>query len=117
MIVLAFSSLLIGCDNVDSLFSSEKDIVGAYSKQRRLTNEQKALFFSTTESLGDRWEYKPLNVGVQVVAGTNYRFLCKGREKIDKNRRGKKIYAEIIIHQPLPGQGEPRIISITRQSR
>lgn len=117
MILLAFSSLLVGCDNAAALFSSENNSVGAYSKQRRPTEEQKAIFYDVITGLGDRVEYTPLNVGEQVVAGKNLRFLCKGREKSENGGHAKKIYAEIIIHQPLPGQGNPYIISVTRQKR
>lgn len=117
MILSVLMLSLAGCDQLSSLFDGNSEAVGAYSKQRRLTAEQEALFHSVTESLSPRVEYKPMNVGVQVVAGTNYRFLCKGREIKSDGSRGEKIYAEIIIHQPLPGQGEPRIISISRQRR
>ena len=41
----------------------------------------------------------------------------KGEEKDANGGRGRKIYAEIVIHQPLPGQGDARIISISRQER
>lgn len=121
MILSLFTLSMVGCDRVSEMLNPEKEtneiMVGAYSKQRRLTEEQRAMFYRVTESLSDRVEYKPMNVGVQVVAGTNYRFLCKGRELKPDGSRGEKIYAEIIIHQPLPGQGEPRIISISRQRR
>lgn len=117
MIFAVLAVGLMGCDYVSSVFNSDKEALGAYSKQRRLTAEQESLFYSVTESLGDRVEYTPMNVGVQVVAGTNYRFLCKGREKNEDGSKGEKIYAEIVIHQPLPGQGEAKIISISRQKR
>ena len=53
-------------------------------------------------------------MATQVVAGTNYRFVCKAREK---GRRGKRFDAVIVIYKPLPGQGEPRITSIERSTR
>lgn len=117
IILLALSIFLMGCDGISAQFGGEEKTVGAYTKQRRPTDEQKALFYSVIENLSDRVEYEPMNVGVQVVAGTNYRFLCKGYEKSANGSRDRKIYAEIIIHQPLPGQGDPKIISISRQRR
>ena len=62
-------------------------------------------------------KYEPINVATQIVAGTNYRFLCKGREVKADGKRGKKFYATIILHRPLPDRGEPRILSIERQTR
>ncbi len=71
------------------------------------------MFTSVTASI-EGVEYKPMNVATQVVAGTNYRFLCKAKEM---NGEGKKYYAAIVIHLPLPGQGEPRLLSIEREER
>ena len=116
LILLVSVTFFAGCDDLKSVFDFGEKSVGAYSRQRRPTDVQKALFYEVTASLGDRVEYEPMNVGVQVVAGTNYRYFCKGREKMSDGKT-QKIYAEIIIHQPLPGQGEPRIISISRQKR
>lgn len=117
VILFALASMLAGCDNLSALFGRDEASVGGYSKQRRPTDEQKALFYSVIENLEGNVEYEPMNVGVQVVAGTNFRFLCKGEEKDANGGRGRKIYAEIVIHQPLPGQGDARIISISRQER
>ena len=77
------------------------------------TREERALFEAAVASIDDT-TYKPLNVATQVVAGTNYRFVCKAREK---GRRGKRFDAVIVIYKPLPGQGEPRITSIERSTR
>ena len=87
--------------------------VGGYTDQRRLTDEERALFEAVTASIDDT-AYKPLNVATQVVAGTNYRFVCRAREK---GRRGKRFDAVIVIYKPLPGQGEPRITSNERSTR
>lgn len=86
--------------------------VGGYSDMRRLTDTEKEFFASVAASIADI-EYEPINVSTQVVAGTNYRFLCKARQKGNK----KKYYAVIEVHKPLPEQGEPRIVSIERQKR
>lgn len=116
LILFFFATFFAGCDDLKSVFDFGEKSVGAYSRQRRLTDDQKALFYEVTASLNDHVEYKPMNVGVQVVAGTNYRYFCKGHEKMADGKT-QKIYAEIIIHKPLPGQGEPRITSISRQKR
>lgn len=87
--------------------------VGGYTDPRRPTPEERALFAEAVASIDDT-VYKPLNVATQVVAGTNYRFVCRAREN---RRRGKRFDAVIVIYKPLPGQGEPRITSIERSSR
>ena len=88
-------------------------VAGGYSKPRTPDADEKALFESLTQGL-EGVTYKPLNVATQVVAGTNYRFLCQGRETA---RKGRKFDAVITIHKPLPGQGEPRVTSVERQRR
>ena len=90
--------------------------VGGFTEPRRLTDSEEALFEKYIAKIGDM-EYEPINVATQVVAGTNYRFLCKGRELKADGKRGKKFYAAIVLHRPLPDRGEPRIISIERQKR
>lgn len=90
--------------------------VGGFSEPRRLTDSEEALFEKYIAKIGDV-EYEPINVATQVVAGTNYRFLCKGREVKADGKRGKKFYAAIVLHRPLPDRGEPRILSIERQKR
>ncbi len=45
------------------------------------------------------------------MAGTNYRFICTAKTTTP----GLETYeAEIIVFQPLPGQGEAKIAKITR---
>lgn len=92
---------------------SDDRVVGGYTDPRRPTTEERALFEAAVASIDDTL-YKPLNVATQVVAGTNYRFVCKAREN---GRRGKRFDAVIVIYKPLPGQGEPRITSIERSTR
>ena len=92
---------------------SSDPAVGGYTDPRRPTTEERALFEAAVASIDDT-TYKPLNVATQVVAGTNYRFVCKAREN---GRRGKRFDAVIVIYKPLPGQGEPRIPSIERSTR
>lgn len=87
--------------------------VGGYSQTRSLTQSEEQLFQSATASI-EGVDYEPVNVATQVVAGTNYRFLCKAREQ-QGNR--KKYYAVVVIYKPLAGEGEPRITSIVREER
>ena len=47
----------------------------------------------------------------QVVAGTNYRFVCKAKT-VTPNPETYR--AEVIVFKPLPGQGEAKITKITR---
>lgn len=106
LILLLCTMLFCGCDATNTA-------VGGYSKTRRLSDSERAMFTSVTASI-EGVEYKPMNVATQVVAGTNYRFLCKAKEM---NGEGKKYYAAIVIYLPLPGEGEPRLLSIEREER
>lgn len=110
LIFMFFASMLLfcSCDRLDTA-------VGGYSKTRRISDSEKELFTTLTASI-EGVEYRPMNVATQVVAGTNYRFLCKARE-VENGKKGDKYYAVVVIHKPLPHQGEPRIIEIERQKR
>lgn len=77
-------------------------MVGAFDKSSKLTAEEDSLFNAVVLSQSDL-QLKPLKVSRQVVAGTNYRYEC-----VDNNR--KKV--EVIVYEPLPGQGDARILSI-----
>ncbi len=115
-IALLCLPLLLGAcgdDGVRSEKSGDTEIVGGYSKPRKLTKDEKALFEEAVQGL-EGVEYKPLNVATQVVAGTNYRFICRGRETA---RKGKRFDAVIVVYKPLPGQGEPRVTSVDRQKQ
>ena len=111
------------CDSLSASFANLKQSygktstqVGGFSEPRKLTDTEESLFEKYIAKIGDM-EYEPINVATQIVAGTNYRFLCKGREVKGDGKRGKKFYATIILHRPLPDRGEPRIISIERKKR
>lgn len=119
IIILAIMPLCYSCDSLAARFSNSKaqsEQVGGYSETRRLSDDEQKLFDKYVARIGDV-EYEPINVATQVVAGINYRFLCKGREVKPDGGRGKKFYAAIVLYKPLPGQGEPRITSIERQKR
>ena len=93
--------------------SGDTEIVGGYSKPRKRTKEEQALFEEAAQGR-EGGEDKPLHLATQVVAGTNYRFICRGRETA---RKGKRFDAVIVVYKPLPGQGEPRITSVDRQKQ
>lgn len=85
-------------------------VCGGYTDQRPLEEQEKQLFRSVTDKLvGVR--YTPESVATQVVAGTNYRFVCTA-ETIA--RKPETFRAEVTVFRPLPGQGEARITEIRR---
>ena len=89
-IAVAFAS----CKTTDGRFT------GAYDKPTRVTAEELAIF---KKAVASDLSLTPKNVCRQVVAGTNYEFICKGTD-------GKEHV--VVVFQPLPGQGEPRVTSI-----
>lgn len=84
-----------------------------YTGQRPLEASDRELFRRATAGMTDMTgvSYTPESVATQVVAGTNYRFICTAKTATP----GPETYeAEIIVFQPLPGQGEAKIAKITR---
>lgn len=83
-------------------------ITGGYTKFRPLNEEEQAIFDEATKGIVGV-DYEPLLVATQVVAGTNYKYICNAclvsPEPICYG-------AEVIIFKPLPGQGDPVITSI-----
>ena len=77
-------------------------MVGAFGKSTKFTSEEDSLFKAVVLSHSNL-QLKPLKVSRQVVAGTNYRY-----EWVDNNK--KKV--EVVVYEPLPGQGDARILSI-----
>ncbi len=77
-------------------------MTGAFDKSTKLTAEEDSLFKAVVLLHADL-QLKPLKVSRQVVAGTNYRYEC-----VDSNKKR----VEVIVYEPLPGQGEARILSI-----
>lgn len=77
-------------------------LVGAYSKYVKPTAEELALFAAVYQG---EPSLTPVEVASQVVAGVNYSFRCKSTD-------GTKY--EVKIFQPLPGQGNPRLISVVK---
>ena len=89
----------------------EKTILcGGYTQQRPLEASERELFRQVTADMTGV-SYTPESVGTQVVAGTNYRFVCKAKT-VTPNPETYR--AEVIVFKPLPGQGEAKITKITR---
>ena len=85
---------MVSCKTTDGRFT------GAYDKPTKVTTEEVVLFNKVVDA---KLALTPKKVSRQVVAGTNYEFFCKDADD--------KIHT-VVIFQPLPGQGEPRVTSI-----
>ena len=97
---LALATIIIGMASCAS--TKKTQMVGAFGKSTKLTTEEDSLFKAVVLSHSNL-QLKPLKVSRQVVAGTNYKYEC-----INENKRT----VEVVIFQPLPGQGEARILSV-----
>ncbi len=68
----------------------------------KVTDEHKELFKKAQETLAGA-TYTPLAfLGSQVVAGTNYRFLCKMEASVQE-LNSKPVYAVVVIYKDLQG--------------
>lgn len=107
--MLLVSGLLIaGCGNAPAQRQeADEPSCGGYTRQRELTEGEMEMFVSLTGT-GDM-TLTPVSVATQVVAGTNYRFWCMYR---DEDADG---HCWVVIYKPLPGQGEPEVISIQKE--
>lgn len=97
---LALATIIIGMASCASTQKSQ--MIGAFGKSTKLTTEEDSLFKAVVLSHSNL-QLKPLKVSRQVVAGTNYRYEC-----VENNK--KKV--EVVVYEPLPGQGDARIWSI-----
>ena len=87
---------------------TDEMLVGGYSEQRPLAAEDSAVFAEATKDyayLG----LKPLSVATQVVAGTNYLFVCEM-----KAFGGPATQTNVKIFKPLPGQGAAELIVVEK---
>lgn len=90
---------------------AQEMIAGGYSQQRDLTPEELELFKTVTAEI-DGVNYTPESVSTQVVAGKNYRFICKA---VTVTAEPQTYQAEVTVFQPLPHKQEaPRITSIKK---
>lgn len=85
-------------------------MTGGYTQQRPLGDQERELFRQVTRGMTGV-SYTPQSVATQVVAGTNYRFVCTAKSA---TLHPETYQAEVIVFQPLPGRGEPKITSIKR---
>lgn len=90
--------------------SEKAQLCGGYTRQRPPEEEEFALFNAVTEQLRGVG-YTPESVATQVVAGTNYRFICTARSETAEPETYR---AEITVFAPLPGRGEARVTEIRR---
>lgn len=109
------AAMLAGCGDsgaakkensqVERATTHNETMTGAYTRERIPSDAERTLFEQVTEGLTGV-VYTPESVATQVVAGTNYRFVCKAQP----TGPSKTPYrVEIVVYQPLPGQGDPRI--------
>lgn len=105
--------LLTACGSPEKRTEKQQEktiLCGSYTGQRPLEASDRELFRRATAGMTGV-SYTPESVATQVVAGTNYRFICTAKAATP----GPETYeAEIIVFQPLPGQGEAKIAKITR---
>ncbi len=93
---------------LQALSAKEEEMVGAYSESRALTHEDSTVFAEATADYA-YLHLSPKSVKSQVVAGTNYVFLCEM-----KGPDGILAEARVLIFEPLPGQGLPEMIRVDR---
>ena len=97
--------MMTSCSNSKDTVKAEADthehLVGAYTDGRKVSKEESELFLATYKG---KVKLTPESVSTQVVAGTNYKFICR-----DKN--GKRY--QVGIYQKLPCYGgEAEVTSI-----
>ena len=87
---------------------SEETLCGGYSEDREPDEEEYKFFCEVTDAI-EGMTFTPLNVQTQVVAGINYKFYCRFCDGTEENSPG---HCYLTIFKPLPGQGEPKVISL-----
>ncbi len=101
-LTFAFAFLLGGCGGASS---SSQQMVGAYTEDRDLTDDDLAVFTAAMADNADAANYMPETVATQVVSGTNYRFYAKD-VAADK-------YVHVFIYLPLGEDAVPELTEIT----
>lgn len=112
LFLIAAAALLAACGGTRKVEKSRERtlLCGGYTQQRALDAQDLELFRRATDALTGV-KYTPLSVATQVVAGTNYRFVCKAKTA---TLRPQTYKAEVVVFQPLPGRGEAKITRIKR---
>lgn len=88
---------------------TEESLCGGLSEQRPLVAEDSSVFVAATSKDYGYLNLQPLSVSTQVVAGMNYLFTCRMRAF-----GGAEETVQVKIFKPLPGQGEPQLISVDK---
>ena len=98
-------------EKIEDVEQSERDMItGSFTEPREVTAEDLEVFeaaiakYDPSTDSQARPVYVPTSVSTQVVAGVNYLFEC------DDNTPGAdRPKIQILIFQPLPGEGEPLV--------
>ena len=93
VVAVMMSSCSNSKDTVKAETDTQEHLVGAYTDGREVSKEELELFQATYK--GDV-ALTPESVSTQVVAGTNYKFICR-------DRNGKKY--QVVIYQKLSCYG------------
>ncbi|MCQ2145039.1 MAG: hypothetical protein MJY72_04795 [Bacteroidales bacterium] len=96
-------------DELEVIGQEAEKMVGAFGDQREITEGEMAMFKTVTAN-DETSSYVPLSVSTQVVAGINYKFYCR----YDPQESEGPAYCWVTIYKPLPGSGDPRILSIEK---
>lgn len=83
---------------------------GEWSTLRDLTEHDREVFNAALKDFVGV-AYEPLQVASQLVAGTNYCFICHAKTS---TLHPQEYNAQVMIFAPLPGAGTPIITSIVR---
>jgi len=87
---------------------TEEMLMGGFTDQRPLAAEDSAVFAAATKDYA-YLNLKPLSVATQVVAGTNFLFVCEM-----KAFGGPASQTNVKIFRPLPGRGDPELIFVEK---
>lgn len=107
LLFLFLALSLFGCRSVEEAVETRHEAamrVGGYSEFLAPEPEQRDVFAQATQGTQAE-KLRPQSVATQVVAGTNYDFLCVAPD-------GHQTF-HVLIFRPLPHTGEPpRLISV-----
>ena len=112
--ITAENGVEVAAKEVESFFANletgktDEMLLGGYSEQRPLTAEDSAAFAEATKDYA-YLSLKPLSVATQIVAGTNYLFVCEM-----KAFGGPATQTNVKIFKPLPGRGAAELIVVEK---
>ena len=105
--------LLAACGSPEKRTEEQQEktiLCGGYTGQRPLEASDRELFRRATAGMTGV-SYPPESVAKKTAKRTHLRFICTAKTATP----GPETYeAEIIVFQPLPGQGEAKSAKITR---